>query len=66
MGLISCIVFYYYYYYSSTALCWALAVFQFLDPTHSRVIYSVTSKNIYETKLHYMADEFYINTTVRT
>jgi hypothetical protein len=25
-----------YYYYGSTALCWALTAFQFLDPIHSR------------------------------
>jgi hypothetical protein len=24
------------YYYGSTALCWALAAFQFLDPIHNR------------------------------
>jgi hypothetical protein len=28
--------YYYYYYYGSTALCWALATFQFLDTIHSR------------------------------
>jgi hypothetical protein len=33
---ISNLGYYYYYYYGSTALCWALAAFQFLDPTHSR------------------------------
>jgi hypothetical protein len=25
-----------YYYYGSTALCWALALFQFLHPIHCR------------------------------
>jgi hypothetical protein len=26
----------YYYYYGSTAICWVLADFQFLDPIRSR------------------------------
>jgi hypothetical protein len=26
----------YYYYYCTTALCWTLAAFQFLDSIHSR------------------------------
>jgi hypothetical protein len=28
--------YYYYYYYGCTALCWALATFQFLDSVHSQ------------------------------